>query len=135
MTPKNETLRSNAMMSLLSIDGDDEGESLTCNNNAAVGSRSHPCNFEHSFSHSELDYKFNRQHSSIKSLNIDDIRSDFVHLHSIQVHPNNSTDHCHPHDECTEGFQFRSLKAITKDRSKVVVVVPSIDLDRKELRR
>lgn len=165
MTPKPETFRSTTMMSSLSINDGNESETLN-SNNASVGSQMHShnhpmCKFEHSFSQSEIDDRFNQpKNSGDKPLHIRELRSDFVHLHSIKVHSNSPTDHSHPLDEHTyflntssngsvvvdtsgpritsdrkEGFQLRSLRAITKDTKKIVVVVPSIDLDRKELRR
>ena len=86
------------------------------------------CKLEHSFSQSELSH-FSRHHN--KPSHITDLESDFVHLHSIKVHSKG----INYRDESKAGIQFRSLRANRDKSSKVVVVVPSIDLDRNELKR
>lgn len=71
-----------------------------------------------------------------------ELRADFVHLHGVGVHPN-ATNCLHHEDK--EGFRFRSIKrsmsslasvhSARRPDTKTVVVVPSIDLDAKELKR
>ena len=128
MSPKPDALCLNPVVSSMSLNSDDENET-NVNDDRAVDRSRTVCKFEHSFSQSELD------HFKAKLSNIHDLRSDFVHLHSIAVHPNNSNRHFPSHEETREGFQFRSIRAITKPTSKIVVVVPSIDLDCQELQR
>lgn len=96
----------------------------------AIGDH-HVCKLDHSFSQSELDHFKNRPS------NINALRSDFVHLHGMKSHPNKCHDHLDPrsHDESKEGLHFRSIRADTEEPRKIVVVVPSIDLDRAELVR
>ncbi|KAL3798711.1 hypothetical protein HJC23_004462 [Cyclotella cryptica] len=135
MAPKPERRLTNMMLSSFSIGGKSENDSTTeketiarkpsCSGNASV------CRLEHSFSQSELSH-FNSSSENSSSLN--ELQSDFVHLHSIKVHSKTAI-HLDPHDESKEGFQFRSLCASREKSSKIVLVVPSIDLDGKELRR
>lgn len=91
----------------------------------------HVCKLEHSFSQSELD------HFKDRASNINALQSDFVHLHGIKNHPSKCHNHLDPrsHNESKAGFQFRSIRANTEESTKIVVVVPSIDLDRAELVR
>lgn len=123
------------MLSSLSISSNNESESntvketITCSPSHSNNLRY--CKLEHSFSQSELS-RFHKSNGN--SSNLNELHSDFVHLHSIKVHSKNAIL-LDPHDESKAGFQFRSLCAGREKSSKIVVVVPSLDLDGKELRR
>lgn len=134
MTPKSESFSLfNMIPTLQSMNGNDEYETST--NRGGNHFKNSPNRIlDHSFSQSESD-DISNSCNKVKNIKIKDLQSDFVHLHSIKVHSCRSIQHLHPHDESKEGFQFRSLRASMQKSSKIVVVVPSIDLDRKELRR
>jgi hypothetical protein len=89
---------------------------------------------EHSFSQSDLShYNVAKDTDGDSLAKLTDLRSDFVHLHGVQLNANSTITDLHSK---IEEFRFRLFQGkSTNPNTKVVVVVPSIDLDRKELRR
>ena len=111
------------------------------------------CKLGHSFSDMsqfEMSTKCPRNHAT-KPMKLKGLRADYVHLQGVGLR-SKSPLLMYPHslsEETREGFRFRSihrsmssvesaLPNIGKDdkqNTKTIVVVPSIDLDRKELNR
>lgn len=110
------------------------------------------CKLEHSFS-DVSHFNINTRCSVNTTRNLRDLRADFVHLYGVQLHSNESSpapvlDTQHMHEE-KEGFQLRRIQrsmsmlgsttnstSSSSEPTKIaVVVVPFVDLDRKELKR
>ena len=98
---------------------------------------------EHSFSDvSQFDINVTANPIKPKPL-----RADFLHLAGVALHSrrskNSVSDYLHNHIGEKDGFAFRSIQrsisCISKnsrdDSTKTIVVVPSLDLDTKELKR
>jgi len=124
MTPKSDCQCSNLTMPLISISGSKNDTEALVGNTTKTDSSGHSkkprnCQFAHSFSQSELD------HFKTRPSKISDLPSDFLHLRGITLHSDRAMDKLDSHDESID----------IKHSNKIVVVVPSIDLDEAELRR
>ncbi|KAL7438627.1 hypothetical protein ACHAXM_007429 [Skeletonema potamos] len=121
------------------VDGDEVEQASTSNYRQL-----HECRLEHSFSYNDLSH-FNidamRRKQPKLYPEMKGLRADFVHLQGLSSHPK-ATDS--KQNGRQEAFHARPLRrALTmgdsneeaKDTTKTVVVVPSIDLDKKELTR
>ncbi len=120
-------------------DDDDEVEQASTSNHRQM----HECRLEHSFSYNDLSHfnidamrKQPKRYPEMKGL-----RADFVHLQGLSLHPKATGP---KQNGRQEAFHARPLRrALTmgdaneeaKGTTKTVVVVPSIDMDEKELTR
>ena len=135
--------------------GDEKKEDIS-SQTSTINTNKHQSRLEHSFSYNDLSH-FNidamREQQSKRPSRFSEmtgLRADFVHLHGLYLHSksnNNllksdahqllqqSSKHARPLLARALTMGNNTVKEVKDTTTKTIVVIPSIDLDRKELQR
>jgi hypothetical protein len=140
-----------SQMNSMMGDDDDEDSAITSTTNT----NQHQSRLEHSFSYNDLSHfnidamreQLSKRPSRFSEMN--GLRADFVHLHGLSLHAKSNNDlksdaqqllqqsskHARPLLARALTMGNNTVKEVKDTTTKTIVVIPSIDLDRKELQR